>query len=168
VSPRGVQSRLQPGHPARLGPRRRPRLTPAPAIALRDPEPGSADRTVTAFGSPGGDVILQAMLQAFLNISVFGMTPQQAVEAPRMATFAWPDSFYPHGAVPARLAVEARIDESVHASLQGRGHDVQVWPEWEFDAGGVSVVMDARTPVRGRRILTAGADPRRSNYAYGR
>ena len=78
VSGRGVQSRTDPNHPAALGPRRRPRVTPSPAIVL-----GPSD-LVWPIACPGGDVILQAMLQAFLNVSVFGMTEQQAVEAPRV------------------------------------------------------------------------------------
>jgi gamma-glutamyltranspeptidase / glutathione hydrolase len=168
ISPRGVQSRLEPGHPASIGPRKRPRLTPSPAIALRRPEPGGTDRRVMALGCPGGDVILQGMLQAFLNLTVFGMTAQQAVEAPRFACFAWPDSFYPHGEVPARVALEGRIGGSVADDLRTRGHDVRRWPEWEFDAGGVSVALDVRAPSGGRRVLATGADPRRINYALGR
>src|SRR5882724_4005548 len=50
-------------HP-RLGPGKRPRLTPNPAIAVRD------DGSVIPFGAPGGDVQVQAMLQWFLNASI--------------------------------------------------------------------------------------------------
>jgi gamma-glutamyltranspeptidase/glutathione hydrolase len=167
ISPRGVQSRLDASHPACLAPGKRPRLTPSPAIALRDFVPGASDREVMAFGCPGGDVILQAMLQGFLNVTVFGMTPQQAVEAPRFAAFAWPDSFYPHGEVPARVSLEARLSKSVGNELRERGHDVVVWPDFEFDAGGVAIAMDAAVPGS-HRFLAAGADPRRTGYALGR
>ncbi|HLI39937.1 MAG TPA: gamma-glutamyltransferase [Streptosporangiaceae bacterium] len=167
ISPRGVQSRLDPDHPACLAPGKRPRMTPAPAIALRGRQPGASDREVMAFGSPGGDVILQAMLQGFLNVTVFGMPPQQAVEAPRFAVFAWPGSFYPHAAVPARASLEGRFSEAVHADLASRGHDVVRWPDYEFDAGGLAIAMDAAPPA-GRRVLAAGADPRRLGYALGR
>ena len=162
VSSRGLQSRLDPDHPSVLAPGKRPRLTPAPAIALGD------DARVWAFGCPGGDVILQAMLQAFLNVVHFGMTPQQAVEAPRVASFDAPNSFYPHTALSGRVNVEARIDEDVRADLAARGHDVVAWPEWEFDAGGVSMCLDLRPPAGGERVLAAAADPRRSTYAIGR
>lgn len=162
ISPRGVQSRLDPGHPAALAPGKRPRLTPAPGMAV------AADGRVLAFGCPGGDVILQGMLQAFLNLTVFGMTPQQAVEAPRFAAFAWPDSFYPHGEVPARVSLEGRIGDDVADALSRWGHDVHRWPDFEFDAGAVSMVLDLRPPDAGRRVLAAGADPRRINYASGR
>lgn len=167
ISPRGVQSRLDPNHPACLAPGKRPRMTPAPAIALRDRDGDARGQEIIAFGCPGGDVILQAMLQGFLNVAVFGMTPQQAVEAPRFAAFAWPDSFYPHGEVPARVSLEGRFGETVFGELSGRGHDVVAWPDFEFDAGGLAIAMDLAAPAE-RRVLAAAADPRRSGYALGR
>jgi gamma-glutamyltranspeptidase/glutathione hydrolase len=113
-------------------------------------------------------VILQAMLQVFLNLVHLGMTPQEAVEAPRVASFSFPDSFYPHIEVDRRLSVEARIRETTRADLAARGHDIHVWPEWEFDAGAVSLALDLEPPGERGRILAAGADPRRSTYAIGR
>jgi gamma-glutamyltranspeptidase/glutathione hydrolase len=166
VSPRGVQSRLDPAHPSVLAPGKRPRLTPSPALALGPGE--GADRRVWAFGSPGGDVILQAMLQAFLNVVEFGMTPQQAVEAPRVASFSFPNSFYPHIEPHGLLKVEGRIAEDVRNDLAGRGHDVAIWPDWEFEAGSVSLALDLEVPGAAGRVLAAAADPRRSAYAIGR
>ncbi len=95
------------------------------------------------------------------------MPPQQAVEAPRFAAFAWPDSFYPHSEVPARASLEGRFSDAVRADLASRGHNVVRWPDYEFDAGGLAIAMDAAPPA-GRRVLTAGADPRRLGYALGR
>ena len=161
ISPRGHQSRLDPSHPAVLAPGKRPRLTPAPAIAL------AADGRAWAFGSPGGDVILQAMLQAFLNVVEFGMTPQQAVEAPRVASYSFPNSFSPHTEPQGRLNVEARIPDDVRRELAARGHDVVVWPEWAFEAGSVAMALDLRAPGE-QRALAAAADPRRSAYALAR
>ena len=42
----------------------------------------------------------QAMLQTLLNRIAFGMDPQSAVEAPRFATYSFPDSFEPHSILP--------------------------------------------------------------------
>ena len=67
-------------------------------------------------------MILQGMLQGFLNVTVFSMTPQQAVEAPRVVAFGWPDSFHPHRTPPAAVALEGRFDESVSAWLERVGH----------------------------------------------
>src|SRR5438445_620028 len=94
---RGNQSWLEAGHPSAVGPWRRPRLTPNPALALKD------GRLAILFGSPGGDVQCQAMLQSFLNMAVFAMDPQEAIEAPRFFSASFPNSFYPHKAEPGVL-----------------------------------------------------------------
>jgi gamma-glutamyltranspeptidase/glutathione hydrolase len=166
VSPRGVQSRLNPAHPSSLAPGKRPRLTPSPAVAI-SPRAGS-ESVVWAFGSPGGDVILQAMLQVFLNCAQFGMTPQQGVEAPRIASFSFPDSFFPHTELHGYLGIEARIQEPICDDLAKRGHKVHMWPEYAFDAGAVSLAVDLDGSFDHGRVLEAGADPRRNCYAVGR
>ena len=96
------------------------------------------------------------------------MTPQQAVEAPRFASFSFPDSFYPHVEVDRRLSLEARIPAATRDVLAARGHEVHLWPEWEFDAGAVALALDLEPPTADGRILAAGADPRRVGYAIGR
>ena len=71
------------------------------------------------FGTPGGDVQTQAMLQAFLNIHVFGMEVQDAVEAPRCASYSYPGSFEPHDYHPGLLKLEGRIDRSTGDGARG-------------------------------------------------
>ncbi len=161
VSPRGVQSRLDPDHPAVIAPGMRPRITPAPAVH-RDHE------QVLAFGCPGGDVIAQAMLQAFVNLVTYRMLPQQAVEAARVATFSFPVSFFPNPHFHKRLNVEDRVPPAIRAGLAAKGHAVVDWPGFEFDAGGVA--MAGRLDLGGEDgpALTAAADPRRTCYAAGR
>jgi gamma-glutamyltranspeptidase/glutathione hydrolase len=163
ISPRGVQSRIDPDHPAVLAPGKRPRLTPAPAIAT-NPTTGEG----LAFGCPGGDMIVQAMCQSLVDMLVWGLTPQQAVEAPRVATFSHPGSFYPHPTFPRRLAVESRVPVDVRADLEGRGHVIHDWPDYEFDAGGVQIAGSRVLSVGGTPVLVAAADPRRCSYAAGR
>lgn len=158
ASPRGVQSRLDPDHPSAIAPGRRPRLTPNPALARR------SDGTVLAFGTPGGDVQCQAMLQFFVNVAQCGMDLQPAIEAPRFASLSHPNSFYPHEYVPGLLRLEARIPETVGTDLAGRGHRVERWSAWDPEAGAVcAAVRDPGEPAR----LRAGADPRRMAYAGG-
>lgn len=154
VSSRGSQSWLVPEHPSAVAPGKRPRLTPNPAMLLRD------GRAVMPFGTPGGDVQSQAMLQVLLNLLVFGMSPQRAVEAPRFATQSFPDSFWPHRYFPGRLTLEARIPESTATDLGDRGHAVARWSEWEWRAGAVCLVRVDESGVR-----WAAADPRRDAYA---
>ncbi len=156
-SSRGSQSWADPSHPSSAAPGKRPRLTPNPAIAIRDGE------LVMPFGTPGGDVQSQAMLQVFLNVSVFGMEPQTAVEAPRFASASFPSSFEPHNHYPGRLDLEGRIPDEMAVALRARGHDVNWWPDWHEKAGAVCLIKsETRTGLR-----AAGADQRRPCYALG-
>ena len=154
-SSRGSQSWTAQDHPSKVEGGKRPRLTPNPALAMRRGE------FVMPFGSPGGDVQIQAMLQVFLNIVLFGMDPQEAVEAPRFATFSFPDSFEPHAYYPGRLNLEARIDRTVGSDLAARGHKVEPWPDQIWRAGAVCTIVADRT------LMAGGADPRRQSYAAG-
>lgn len=61
-------------------PGKRPRVTLTPSIALKNGKP------FMAFGVQGGDTQDQNLLQFFLNIVEFGMTVQQASEAPNFNT----------------------------------------------------------------------------------
>jgi gamma-glutamyltranspeptidase/glutathione hydrolase len=155
ISSRGCQSRLEVGHPAEVKPGKRPRLTPNPAMAFKD------GKLFMTFGTPGGDQQSQGMLQVFLNVVEFGMTMQQAVEAPRVSSQSFPNSFAPHAYYPGRLNVEEDFGPVVIAELQRRGHDVEVWPR--FPAANAAVCAIKVDPETGLRH--AGADPRREGYA---
>lgn len=163
VSGRGVQSRTDPDHPACLGPGRRPRITPSPVIVTDD------EGAVWPITCPGGDMIVQATLQSLLNVVVFGMTEQQAVEAPRAISMAFPNSFHPHGHPEGMVAVENRVPEATLQELASLGHDVREWPPFEFEAGSVAMIRRHPASEPGKpNTLRAGADPRRAGYALGR
>ena len=154
-SGRGTQSRPDPSHPSGVAPGKRPRLTPNPAIAVRD------DGSVIPFGAPGGDVQVQAMLQVFLNTFHFGMDIQEAIEQPRFATFSFPNSFAPYTHLPGRLNIEDRLPAPTIEELRRRGHDVEMWPALTRRACSVeAILLDSRTG-----FLRAGADFRQPAYA---
>jgi gamma-glutamyltranspeptidase / glutathione hydrolase len=157
VSPRGSQGWLDPEHPGVVAPGKRPRLTPAPALAF------AAGRLHMAFGTPGGDVQQQAMLQVFLNATVFGMPIQRAIESPRVASRSFPDSFWPHAHAPGKLEAEERIAPEVREALAAMGHGVSAWPAWEWRAGAVCAVQVGADGTR-----WGGADPRRGSLAIAR
>ncbi|WP_159502464.1 gamma-glutamyltransferase family protein [Microbacterium sp. 18062] len=152
---RGLQSRPDPRHPSGVAPGKRPRLTPNPAIAVRD------DGSVLPFGCPGGDMQVQAMLQVFLNVFHFGMELQEAVNAPRFSTWSFPNSFAPFDYLAAHVFLEDRFDEAVYEELERRGHDVRRWPSYTRDAAAVEAIyLNARTG-----FLESAADPRQPAQA---
>jgi gamma-glutamyltranspeptidase / glutathione hydrolase len=156
-SGRGTQSWADPRYRASVAPGVRPRLTPNPSLALKD------GKVFMPLGTPGGDVQCQAMVQVFLNVVLFGMDPQAAIEAPRFSSYSFPGSFEPHPYYPGQLALEGRIDRNVGAELDRLGHRTFWWDDYTWLAGApCAIVVDPVTGVR-----SAGADPRRPAYALG-
>ncbi len=139
---------LDQSHPNALAPRKRPRTTLTPSLAMRGGEP------YLAFGTPGGDQQDQWSLQFFLNVVDFEMNLQEAIEAPKFSTAHFPSTFYPHNARPGVLRIEARIEERVRAELTSRGHEIEVRPPWS-EGHLLAVELD-----RARGVLRGGADPR--------
>ncbi len=97
-------------------PGKRPRATLTPSIAFRDGKPWMA------FAVQGGDTQDQNLLQFFLNVVEFGMTPQQATEAPNFNSFQMHDSFEQHEIFPGRLLLNNSTPDSVRGELRARGY----------------------------------------------
>ena len=153
-------SRLQsfvmtPDHPNQLQPGKRPRVTLSPTLVTRD---GQLELVMS---TPGGDNQDQAMLQVLLNIIEFGMTPQEAVEAPRFQTEHFYSSFANHEFTPGRLNLEARIPAATADALRALGHRVAVTGDWSNSSA--PTVIWAHDGV-----LNGGADPRRARFVFGR
>ena len=156
-SNRGSQSWTDPNNPACMAAGKRPRLTPNPALAIKENE------WIMPFGSPGNDVQPQAMIQVLLNQHLWGMRPLEAVEAPRVASTNFPRSSEPHDYFAGRINVEGRINQQTCKKLSALGHDVVMWPDWEWRAGAVSLIRaDLKTGV-----MEGAADPRRPGLALG-
>ncbi|MBI4336854.1 MAG: gamma-glutamyltransferase family protein [Chloroflexi bacterium] len=158
ATPRGRQSWAQADHPSCLAPWKRPRLTPNPALAFKD------GRFFLAFGTPGADVQVQAEVQMFLNIAEFGMNVQEAVEAPRVASYSHPDSFDPHPYFPGLVRAETRISKDALAGLARRGHTVEEWGDLALPAGCLCGIQADYA----EGLLWGGADPRRESAVVGR
>jgi gamma-glutamyltranspeptidase/glutathione hydrolase len=145
---RGCYFSLIPGHANALAPGKRPRSTLQATLVTKD----AGLFMIT--GCPGGDYQAINTMQTFLNLVDFGLNVQQAIEAPRWATRAFPSSATPHGMFPGDLQVESRLPEAVRADLARRGH--KVWVQGPYSIGmNAAIVSDAATGV-----LSAGADPR--------
>ena len=82
-------------------PGKRPRATLTPSLALKDGKP------YLAFAVEGGDAQDQYLLQFFLNIVEFGMTVQEAAEAPGFVSYQMHSSFDAHDIQPGKLLVNA-------------------------------------------------------------
>src|SRR4029453_8391143 len=115
---------LDEHHANGLAPRKRPRTTLTPSLALREGQPW------LAFGTPGGDQQDQWSLQFFLNVVDFGMDLQEALDAATVHTAHFRGSFYPHNADPGVVRVADGSPIQVRSALAARGHEVQVDGTW--------------------------------------
>ncbi|TGL80026.1 gamma-glutamyltransferase family protein [Leptospira yasudae] len=155
---RMTQFRLDPDHPSALLPGKRPTITPNASMVFKN------GKFLMSLGTPGGDMQTQATVQVFLNMIVFGMNAQEAVNAPRFRSLNWPDSFSPHNYYPGRIELEKDIYERHGKVLKELGYDVIGRDVWEYDFGAPCISL--KDPVTGK--LYGGADPRKESWAEGR
>jgi gamma-glutamyltranspeptidase / glutathione hydrolase len=102
-----------------IEPGKRPRVTLTPTLATKEGLP------FLSFAVQGGDSQDQNLLQFFLNIVEFGMTPQQAAEAPNINSYQMRSSFGAHESRPGRLLVASATPDSVRTSLQKMGYTLE-------------------------------------------
>lgn len=102
-----------------IEPGKRPRVTLTPTLALKDGAPW------LSFAVQGGDTQDQNLLQYFLNIAEFGMTPQQAAEAPNINSYQMRASFGAHEIRPGALLVASSTPDSVRTRLRGMGYTLE-------------------------------------------
>ena len=100
-----------------VGPGRQPRVTLTPSLALKDGRPW------LAFAVQGGDGQDQDLLQYFLNVAEFGMTPQEAAEAPGFNSFQMRASFEAHESRPGRIMLNDATPAWVRKELKAMGYD---------------------------------------------
>ncbi|NQT38207.1 MAG: gamma-glutamyltransferase [Planctomycetes bacterium] len=147
-----------PGHPNRVEPGKRPRITLTPTLVLKDGKP------VVAISVAGGDLQDQTTLNVLLNHLEFGMSPHEAVTAPRFNTGHHQNSFDPNRSraaafvSPGSLRVNEEIPEEVKAELAKRGHKMST------AKGPIAYpVMIAIDPATG--MFHAAGDPRAKRHA---
>ena len=146
---------LEENHPAALAPGKRPRTTLSPTMCYRDGEP------YMAWGSPGGDQQDQWTTQFFLRHVHAKLNLQEAIDAPAWHSEHFPISFWPRTARPGVLVIENRVPKATVDTLKGRGHVVEIGPDWSEGR------LTAASKVGRRR--RAAANPRgMQGYAAGR
>ena len=139
---RGSSFSLDPDHPNRLEPGKRPFHTLVPAVAKFD------DDDWAAFGVMGGYMQPQGHVQVVSNIVDHDLPLQAALDRPR---FRYREN--------GRTGIEERLTDTVPSKLARRGHDVAVLPPALF--GGAQI-------VRNRDGTLSGAtEPRKDGVAIG-
>jgi gamma-glutamyltranspeptidase/glutathione hydrolase len=144
---RGAGFTMTEGLPNTVGPGKRPFHTLIPGFVTRTGANG-AEEPWLSFGVMGGSVQPQGHVQVLLNLLVFGMDLQQAVDAGRFRHIAG-----------RRLALEPVIGADVRAALAAMGHDIVRDSAVAF--GGAQMIM--RLP----RGYAGASDPRKDGLAIG-
>ncbi|MFO1156013.1 MAG: gamma-glutamyltransferase [Rhodospirillales bacterium] len=109
---------------------------------------------VTALGSGGSSRIRTAILQTLLNLQIFGMSPEEAVNAPRLH---WEEAA--QRGEPATLSVEPGFaEEAVAAAAEGT--QLAAWPAQNLFFGGVHTVRRSASGA-----FEGAGDPRRGGIA---
>ena len=103
-----------------IAPGKYPRVTLTPTLALKDGLP------FLSFAVQGGDSQDQNLLQFFLNIVEFRMTPQQAAEAPNINSYQMRSSFGAHESRPGHLLLASSTPDSVRSALQQMGYTLEL------------------------------------------
>ena len=143
---RGAGFTLTPGLPNTVAPGKRPFHTLIPGFVTKDD--GGREHPYMSFGLMGGGMQAQGHAQFLLNMFVFGMDVQQAIDAAR---FRHLDGL--------RVAVEAPVGDEVRSALRAMGH--QLVDERPVSFGGAQAI------IRLAKGYTAGSDPRKDGMAAG-
>jgi gamma-glutamyltranspeptidase / glutathione hydrolase len=103
-----------------LEPGKRPRATLTPSLALKDGKP------YLSFAVQGGDIQDQVLLQYFLNIVEFKMTPQEAAEAANIVSYQMRNSFDDHSAKPGHVDMRDDMPPWVLSELRKMGYIINL------------------------------------------
>jgi gamma-glutamyltranspeptidase/glutathione hydrolase len=146
---RGAGFTLTPGLPNTVAPGKRPFHTLIPAFVTK-PAAGGGQEPYMSFGVMGGAMQPQGHVQVLLNLLVFGMDLQSAIDAPRWRHYDG-----------RRLGLEPAIPDSVRQQLTAMGHQLIDDDQLVGAFGGAQAIR--RLP----RGWEAASDPRKDGEAVG-
>jgi len=130
----------RPGRAASIGPGKRRTSSQCPLLLWRDGE------VQAALGAPGGTAIPSALTQTVVNLVDFGMSPFEAVAAPRISVTG------------NAIDVSNRIPRYVTDALAAQGQPIQrSYQSYAFAAPHLVSRMNG--------VLQGGADPQRDGVA---
>lgn len=139
---RGAGFTLEQGHANRVAPGKRPLHTIIPGFVTRNGEPW------LSFGLMGGSMQPQGHVQMLLNLFLFDMDLQEAIDAARFRHFS-----------RNRVGLEPPLGEDVRRTLESLGHEV-------LEIGG-GATGGAQAVMKLERGWAAGSDPRKDGQASG-
>jgi gamma-glutamyltranspeptidase/glutathione hydrolase len=146
---RGAGFSLEPNHPNRIEPGKRPFHTLIPAMVFKD------GRLLMSYGVMGGDVQAQGHVQVLVNLVDRGLNLQQAIDAPRVR--------YISG---RGVMMEDELTAPVIGDLVQRGHErIMPGPGLTHRAlmgGGQAIMIDPATGT-----LLGASDSRKDGLALG-
>jgi gamma-glutamyltranspeptidase/glutathione hydrolase len=149
---RGAYFSLDPAHPNRLEPGKRPVHTLIASLAFR------GQNLWLALGCMGADGQPQIHLQAYTALMDFGLDMGQALASPR-----WLSGRFALGDPRDLLNMEGRFPDRTFAELERRGHRINRWAAWNELAGHAhGIMVDPETGTR-----AGAADPRSDGMAIG-
>ena len=143
---RGKSFSLDPNHPNRLEPHKRPMHTIIPGMVFKE------GNFLMGFGVMGGDMQPQGHVQFLINLVDFKMNLQQAVDAPRIRHMQGMEVY-----------LEKGIAGEIASALKQKGHHiVQESAAINQVGGGQAIYLD-----RGQNVLLGASDRRKDGCAIG-
>ncbi len=143
---RGKSFTLNPDHPNRIEPHKRPMHTIIPGMVCKD------GRFLMSFGVMGGDMQPQGHAQLLMNLIDFKMNLQEAVDAPRVRHIRNRDVYLEEG-----------ISGKTASGLREKGHRIiRVSPPVNQVGGGQAICLD-----RSQNVLLGASDRRKDGLALG-
>jgi len=143
---RGNSFSLDPNHPNRLEPHKRPMHTIIPGMVFKD------GKFLMSFGVMGGDMQPQGHVQFLVNLIDFKMNLQEAVDAPRVRHLQGMEVYLEDG-----------ISRQTASSLREKGHQiVRTAPVVNEVGGGQAIYLDSS-----QNVLLGASDRRKDGWAVG-
>ncbi|MFC1886206.1 gamma-glutamyltransferase [Thermodesulfobacteriota bacterium] len=143
---RGKSFSLDPDHPNRMAPHKRPMHTIIPGMVFKD------DKLMMSFGVMGGDMQPQGHTQFLANLIDFKLNLQEAIDAPRVRHMQGKEVF-----------VEDGIPDETKSMLEDKGHRViRDKPATNQVGGGQAIFLD-----RNQNVLYGASDRRKDGCAIG-
>jgi gamma-glutamyltranspeptidase/glutathione hydrolase len=147
---RGYGFSLDPNHPNKIEPNKRPYHTIIPGMLMKDGE------LYSPFGVMGGFMQPQGHTQVVVNLIDYGMNPQEALDAGRFCIL--------DGKSGGAVWVEDEIDVEVMSELSRMRHEVVLCSGWSRQVFGKGQIIHRNSKTG---VLTAGSDPRADGCAIG-